>query len=255
MITFDTLGRHGQLGNQMFQYALLLGVKTKLNQDIFFSEYVKNSSYLFKFFNLTEYVVNDISTSEYREKHFHFDSDVFNVDGDISFFGLFQSEKYFKHCSELVKQEFTFNQNILEKAYSVLNQYKQYNLVSVHVRRGDYLYYPDLFPLPSLDYYKQSFEYFNSENTYFICTSDDINWCKDNFDLSNIYYSTNSFDVDLCLQSLCNHHIIANSSFSWWGSWLGSNESKKIIAPKLWFGSGYAHYDTKDIYRDEFILL
>jgi hypothetical protein len=255
MITFDTLGGHGQLGNQMFQYALLLGVKSKSNQNIFFSESVKNKSYLFDFFNLCEYTLNDFNTSEYREKHFHFDLDVFDVKDNISFFGLFQSEKYFKHCSDLVRQEFTFKQHILEKTYAILEPFKNYNLVSVHIRRGDYLNYPDLFPLPSLDYYKQGFKEFNSKDTYFICTSNDIEWCMNNFDLPNIFYSTNSLEIDLCLQSLCNYHIISNSTFSWWGSWLGSDKNKKIIAPKIWFGSGYSYYNTKDLYRDEFILL
>ena len=85
--------------------------------------------------------------------------------------------------------------------------------------------------------------------------SDDPDWClsqelfeSDRFLISKL----NSSEFDLCVMSLCKYHIIANSSFSWWGSWLA--KSKKTVSPKNWFGPPLTH-DTKDLYCDNWIVL
>ena len=65
----------------------------------------------------------------------------------------------------------------------------------------------------------------------------------------------NDADIDLCLMTKCDYHIIANSSFSWWGAWLISNPDKQVIAPKMWFGPAYADKDTKDLYYPNWIVL
>jgi hypothetical protein len=86
--------------------------------------------------------------------------------------------------------------------------------------------------------------------------SDDIEWCKENLQLENsTFVSTDSDYVDLCLMSMCNHHIIANSSFSWWGAWLNKNKDKKVVAPNQWFGSAYEHYKLNDLYCENWIII
>ena len=256
MITFNTLGGHGQLGNQMFQYASLIGVKYKNNYNIVFSQTVKNSSYLFNFFNLTEYTINNTSiTNEYKESTFHFNSDIFNISDNISLFGLFQSEKYFEHCSDIVKKEFIFKEKIVEEAKNILQPYFGKNLVSLHIRRGDYLAYPNHFPQCPIEYYQNAMNLLDTPNTQFICVSNDIEWCQENIKHENIIYTSNSLEVDMCILSLCSHNIIANSTFSWWGAYLNINPDKKVIAPKTWFGSAYDYHNTKDIYCNEFIKL
>ena len=71
--------------------------------------------------------------------------------------------------------------------------------------------------------------------------SDDIDWCKENFKQSNITFIENETDyIDLFIMSLCNNNIIANSTFSWWGAWLNSNENKKVVCPSSWFESSGA---------------
>jgi hypothetical protein len=255
MITFNTLGIHGQLGNQMFQYALLQGISSKTGEEVVFTESIKAKSYLFDIFNLTRYRIDPLEIpQEYREPKFEFNEEVFTKK-DTSFFGYFQSEKYFEHCSDIIKKEFTFNSETENKANGILKPFKGKTLVSVHVRRGDYLINPDFHPLPSIEYYKKGFELLDDGNTVFVCVSNDINWCKENFTNSNIIFQFNSLDVDMCLISKCDHHIIANSSFSWWGSWLSNNPNRKIIAPTPWFGPRASEYNTKDLYRDEFIVL
>ena len=84
--------------------------------------------------------------------------------------------------------------------------------------------------------------------------SDDINWCREHFVGKRFKFSSsNDPFIDLCLMSLCDYHIISNSSFSWWGSWLA--KSKKTIAPKNWFTGEYSSWNTKDLYRKDWITL
>lgn len=255
-VTYDLLGRCGQLGNQMFQYSLLLGIKYKNGYDIIIDPETKNKSYLFNFFNLSECVINPfIAKNEYRENDFHFNNNIFDVETDTNFIGYYQSEKYFSHCKDIVKKEFTFKNEINEKVYDFIKNYEQTNLISVHVRRGDYLLNPHIHPQPPLDYYTQSMNMLDDGNTTFIFTSDDIKWCKENFKNENIIYSEGDLIFDMCLTSSCDGHIISNSTFSWWGAWLGKNNNKKIISPKVWFGEGNSHLDTKDLYCENFIKL
>lgn len=255
MITFNTLGIHGQLGNQMFQYALLQGINRITGVDVIFNQKTYDQSYLFRIFNVKNFKVEEHSLiEEYREPKFTFNPEVFGLD-NTSFFGYFQSDKYFNHCAEHIKEEFTFKPHTISSAKNLLKPFEGKTLTSVHVRRGDYLVNPDFHPTPSIDYYNTAFDLLDDGNTQFICMSDDINWCKSNFNRPNISFFYNSLDIDMCLISLCSNHIIANSSFSWWGSWLSVDRERKVVAPTPWFGPRAKDYDTADLYREEFIVI
>jgi hypothetical protein len=97
---------------------------------------------------------------------------------------------------------------------------------------------------------------FAEDNPYYVIFSDDPEYCKTLFAASEnvLYIDNNDPYVDLCLMSMCDHNIIANSSFSWWGAWLNKNPNKKVIAPKQWFGSAYSH-NTKDLYCNKWIVM
>lgn len=255
-ITYNLLGGHGQLGNQMFQYSLLLGVKHKKGYDIIIDPATKNNSYLFKFFNLNECIIEPfIAKNEYKEQYFHFNPNVYDIQNNTNFTGYFQTEKYFKHCDEIVRKEFKFKDEIINNVNKFIEKYKKHNLVSIHVRRGDYLINPHIHPQPSNEYYTNAMDMLDDNNTIFIFTSDDIQYCKNRFIGENILYSEGDLIFDMCLTSLCDNHIISNSTFSWWGSWLGENPNKKIISPKTWFGDANAHINTNDIYCENFIKL
>ena len=256
VITYDFLAKHGQLGNQMFQYSLLLGIKHKLNCDIVIDTEVRNRSYLFNFFDLKEPIIEDFQTDNlFNEIDYHFNPNVFDIKEDTNFRGYYQSEKYFKHCENIVRNEFTFKSEISDRVNEFIKPFEGKRLVSVHIRRGDYLINPDAHPLCSLDYYNQAIDMLDGENVMFICSSDDKEWCEQNIKRNNIIFNKSDLAHDMCLISKCNDHIIANSTFSWWGAWLGSDENKKIISPKTWYGSRYSHWDTKDLYCDNFIKL
>jgi Glycosyl transferase family 11 len=102
---------------------------------------------------------------------------------------------------------------------------------AIHVRRGDYVHRTQYNPVCSLDYYRSAIELFAAD-TAFLVFSDDIEWCKQRFDSPRFTFSEQRApsdsvlggnlqeEIDLYLMSMCQHQIIANSTFSWWGSWL-----------------------------------
>ena len=86
--------------------------------------------------------------------------------------------------------------------------------------------------------------------------SDDPDWCSKQelfADDRFLVAEGNSPYVDMCLMSLCEGHIIANSSFSWWGAWLA--DSKMVVAPSIWFGPNNSHLDIKDLYLDHWEII
>ena len=114
------------------------------------------------------------------------------------------------------------------------------NSISIHVRRGDYLKNPQYFDICNTVYYRKAIGLIKekTDNARFYVFSDDIQWVKENLELpqNTVYVNwnmkTDSWQ-DMCLMSHCRHHIIANSTFSWWGAWLNKNEKKIVICPKM----------------------
>lgn len=164
--------------------------------------------------------------------------------------GYFQSEKYFEHCRQDILDGFQI-------PYKKLEGY-----VGIHVRRGDYLKYPDKHPVVTYEYLSEAVKYFIAKgyNSFVVC-SDDIKWCRQNLKPLELFGATFTFSAnpdpiqDLALLSCCEHQICSNSSFSFWGAWLNQNEDKEIIMPKIWFGPGNAHLETKDIYIENAIII
>ena len=127
-------------------------------------------------------------------------------------------------------------------------------MISLHIRRGDYVTNPH-HPLQNLNYYSSALNNFDS-NLNVIIFSDDSQWVKNqDFFESDRFLVSDGGDtyIDLCLMTLCKYHIIANSSYSWWGAWL--SKSEKVISPKNWFSGINSHYNTKDIYCNDWIIL
>lgn len=258
MITNNLLNRGGRLGNQMFQYANLLGIKYKKNYEIQLTKNQLNHSMLTDAFNLTECTIVDIedipNNLTYLENCHCFDPNVFEIDDNTNLRGYFQTEKYFSHCSEIVKKEFTFKEDIVNSCDEFLKNYRDRKLVSLHIRRTDYLDLVHVHGEFSLEYHKKAIDILNDNNTIFVVVSDDIKWCKENLNYDNLIFSNGHTNFDLCLQSKCNHHIISNSTFSWWGAWLGENKNKQIIAPKRWFNDNF-EYSYVDVVPSNWIKI
>ncbi len=263
----------GGLGNQMFQYSLYRamqekGIDTRVNLDDF-SGYKRKFEIqdVFKGTRIIEDSGHEYDSYKmkltyhgfYQEKvSAEYDASVFNM-RDTSFSGYWQTEKYFKDIEEIIRQEFIFNVSDEELANMAQVIMKE-NSVSIHIRRGDYLETPDLYcGICSVEYYKKAIKYMieNANPDVFYVFSDDLNWVRENLDITNaVYVDSLMFDhyenwYDMYLMSCCKHNIIANSSFSWWGAWLNNNKNKIIIAPKLWLNGE----ETKDIWCDGWIKI
>lgn len=159
------------------------------------------------------------------------------------FWGGWMSEKWFLPIKEEIQECFSFDlQKLSPKSANLLEELSQTgtNSISIHVRRGDYLKNPQYFDICNTTYYRKAIGLIKekTDNARFYVFSDDIQWVKENLDLpqNTVYVNwnmkTDSWQ-DMCLMSHCQHHIIANSTFSWWGAWLNKNEEKIVICPQI----------------------
>ena len=271
----------GRLGNQMFQFASSVAIAKKTGHDIFFplenctavypngpinpktNSHTPVKCDLLDCFNIPASFFKrsaEINTgSIIKEKEFTFDPDMFNVQDGSDLHGFFQTEKYFKPIEDDIHRYFSFKPEIEESSteYWSLNieKFLEGNKsVSIHVRRGDYTLYPGHHPVCSDEYYSQAISRFGPEFR-FLVFSDDLEWCRSKF-ISDRFFIVDSGDPfkDLKLMSMCDHHINANSSFSWWGSWLNRKEGKITICPSYWFGP-MIDKNTKDVYCKEWEII
>lgn len=181
------------------------------------------------------------------EPSFEFWSGASSVKDDSFLVGYWQSEKYFLDIQETIRKDFSFKQKLSRKNSEIIAKMKTCNAVSIHVRRGDYVENPattQVHGLCPLDYYRRAINYLSkhvSQPVFFVF-SDDIAWVRENLILSfPCHYVDHNQGAesynDMRLMSLCNHHIIANSSFSWWGAWLNPDPEKIVVAPTQWFAN------------------
>ena len=264
MISYNLLGSNGRLGNQMFQYATLLGIAEKHGYEFYippsdFNDPLYDHQLLevFTLQNLKKENIKKLyGVEQIKESSFRFDSTFFETCPDnVDIFGYFQTEKYFLHVANKVKEDFTFKEEIIHEVNDYLNELKSNEIISIHIRRGDYLKYP-WHGCCSLEYYEKALSLIDN-NIPVIIFSDDSEWCLQQklFESDRFYVSvSNTNYLDLCLMSMCNYHIIANSSFSWWGAWLAN--SKCVYSPKLWFGPPLKEQnDISDLIPDRWIQL
>lgn len=263
MLAFNHLGKLGRLGNQMFQYASLRGIAANRGYDfgIPHSSFddVWNDHQLFEVFELVNLPQSNIKFLDMghapiaKERGFGFDELLYNqCPNEVSIFGFFQSEKYFKKIRSSILEDFTFRQHILDPCKDMMKGID--NPISLHIRRTDYLTNSNHVALP-ISYYETALKEFDSDRPV-IVFSDDAEWCNQQeiFSSDRFMISENSDNaVDMCLMSLCTSHIIANSSFSWWGAWL--SKSNKVVAPKLWFGPGNADKNTNDLIPENWMVI
>ncbi|MCU0435797.1 MAG: alpha-1,2-fucosyltransferase [Bacteroidia bacterium] len=190
----------------------------------------------------------------FAEPDSKFHPEIFHSPKNTYLHGYFQSEKYFEKHAATIRRDFEFLEPPDEKNASVLAHIRSVNAVSVHVRRGDYVSLKsagEFHGLMGQEYYRAGAEHIagkmNGETEFFIF-SDEPEWVKANLKVPGkaVYVDWNSGKKayeDMRLMSNCKHHIIANSSFSWWGAWLNASTEKIVVAPKQWFAGLQAPND------------
>jgi len=246
----------GGLGNKMFQVATTHSLA--LNNDdkcVFeFSEKVNDhqhiNTYLNNIFRNISFGVSGCNLL-YQEPYFHYSKIPYIT--NLRLLGYFQSEKYFNENREQILNLFSIDEVNMKYITDKYSDILEVNTCSLHVRRGDYINLPNHHPICDVSYYRNAMSHMDT-NTIYLVFSDDLEWCKSTFKGGNFIFVEEKDYIDVWLMSLCNHNIIANSSFSWWGAWLNNNESKKVIAPKKWFGPAINH-DTKDLIPEKWLTI
>ncbi|HNT36304.1 MAG TPA: alpha-1,2-fucosyltransferase [bacterium] len=188
------------------------------------------------------------ASSYIREKSkFHFDPEILNLPDGIYLDGSWQCEKYFASNAPTIRQEFTVKEPLKGDNADMADRISACDAVSLHVRRGDYVSDPKtnrIHGVCDLEYYSRAIEYLVervSAPRLFVF-SDEPDWATEHlhFDIPSQVVGHNPPDQgheDLRLMALCKHHVIANSSFSWWGAWLCVHISPIVICPSRWFRS------------------
>ena len=179
---------------------------------------------------------------------------------DIFLDGNWQKEKYFKDIENIIREEFTLKNSLNQKSIETSKLIEDLAIagktsISIHIRRTDYVTVKinkDFFHSCDLAYYQTALDKItekinNKKNIDLFVFSDDIGWAKENLKFPafndaplSIHFVSDPQIPDyeeMHLMSLCRHNIIANSTFSWWGTWLNQNNDKIIVAPKQWFAN------------------
>jgi hypothetical protein len=267
MITNLGIGYNGRLGNQLFQFAALYGtakingyefVIPRSNTNANYSKTMDGKPVVFRLELVDCFEIDHLlGEPKYislvaRERHFHFDNSILIIPDNTTLDGYFQSERYFVHCKDDLLDTLRFKSEIVDRAKTLLPR-KVNQLVSIHVRRGDYTFPNPYHPVLGTEYFNPAISLFPGEDFHFVVFSDDPQWCRDTWGEDERFTIVDSGDTfaDLCAMSMCDHNIISNSSFSWWASYLNKNEQKTIIAPARWFGTGYKDHILSDLYTKE----
>lgn len=201
------------------------------------------------------------------ERHYKFDPVILNIRATKRVYldGYWQSEKYFKDIEDIIRREFKVRYEPYGKNQLIIQQILNCNSVSLHIRRGDNVTHQaskKIYKVPSMEYYNVAVEKLKEslQKPHFFIFSDDLEWAQKNMKLS--YQTTfvthngdeNNYE-DLRLMSFCKHHIIANSSFSWWGAWLSDYSHKIVIAPEEWVKKPFLHIQNKDLIPSSWIRI
>ena len=287
MIGYDRLGTNGRLGNQMFQYASLRGIAANNNLEFCIppEDTPTHANYgLFECFKLPNVkhtgLIGQLPTGfaptpgSLDEPGFEFDEELFNNCPDnVNIDGYRQTEKYFKHIEDSIREDYEFKDDIYETCKEYMDQFNG-EIALLHLRRGDNVGRPDWYPIPTIEHYEYLLDKYFTDTPILIC-SDDLDWVKeqplfkdDRFHLSEtrIYYPEQVLNgagkmetslvpyYDLCMMTLCNGGIIANSSMSWWGAWLQKNRTNPVIAQDPWFGEKLSFNNLKDLIPEDWIV-
>ena len=194
------------------------------------------------------------------EKSFNFNSLIFNIGPNAYLDGYWQSPKYFESIEDIIRKDFTLKSELPINIRNLMEVIEKENSVCIHVRRGDYVG-NKAHEVVGSEYYDKAIEKMRSltkiDKIYVF--SDDIKWCEENmkFEYPVMFvgdeYAGQKAEGHLMLMKSCRNFIIPNSTFSWWGAWLGDSKDKIVVAPKQWFGG--ESMSSEDLIPKEWIRI
>lgn len=228
---FSKLGHYGRFGNCLFQISAVLSMAKKYNANAYFPEW-PYERYFINPFPHGEMPPDRAIVEEERFNYYEWQ--LWEDKGNCDLLGYMQSEKYFVNIKEQIKEQFTLKPEVIQSAKDKLpsNVFDKETIL-MQVRRTDYVGCPHYYQIPVTYYIQALIEHFPDwQNMNLVFISDDIAYCKVHFEcLPNAYFA-DVIDIEqIAIAGLCDHYIIANSSFGWWGAWLGEKPHSKIIHP------------------------
>jgi hypothetical protein len=254
VLTFQHLGNHGRFGNQLFQIAATIGVALKNAHDFLFPRWQFEYCFKHKLPETREplHPAKTIYQNGFRYEEINISEDNGCL---LSLHGHFQSEKFFTHCADVIRFYFAPVDSLVTEIHSKYRrQLQTHRSCAVYVRRGDYILSPDHHPVQKSEYYEHAMTQFGSD-TIFLISSDDPEWCELHLSGKNRIVLRESLATSFFLGTLCHAVIISNSTFGWWAAWLNAIPAKRVIAPRVWFGPAYSHYNISDLIPDGWIVL
>lgn len=193
------------------------------------------------------------------------DSRYLNFKGSAYVTGYWQSEKYFKGIENKIREDLQIRIEPSASNKVLLDKIRSANAVSLHIRRGNFVqidFVNKVHGTCSMDYYQKAVDLISEKisNPVFYIFSDDIPWAKQYLSLNfeTVFVDINDAKTDyedMRLMSNCKHHILANSTFSWWGAWLNPSKEKIVVAPKIWFADEKLNSETADLIPEEWIRI
>jgi len=272
MITINLMGG---LGNQLFQIFTTIAYCLRNNKEFKF-EYsdiltigIHRPTYWNNFLSdLKKYTVNHkLNFTLYKEPYFHFKQIPNNLN-NIKLIGYFQSFKYFLDKYEEICDII----NLKEQQLMVKKKYypDMKNIISMHFRLGDYKQKQQYHPVLDINYYNKSIQKIiditvnNEYNVLYFCEKDDNNIIEKHIQyFINMFPKLKFIKVDdtisdweqMLIMSICDHNIIANSTFSWWGAYFNNNQDKIVCYPSIWFGPAMKQHNVNDLFIDKWIRI
>ncbi len=299
MIGYDRLGTNGRFGNQLFQYAALRGIAAHHGYEFcippddhhtyanygmhhpFKLPHLKHQGFVNKnnspqaMYSYESLKQLNASTKNVKESVYYLDKDLFNnFEDGTNLDGFCQTEKYFKHIEDEIREDFAFKDDILEPCNEFISTFE--NILFLHVRRGDNVGREEYYRMMTFDYYERALKHFDDDAYVLVC-SDDPEWCAEQDFFADDRFLVNTdvprYDhlclegdgthknscvpyTDLCLMSLCNGAILSSSTLGWWGAWLQKGRTNPIIVPEHWYGPTLEKVnDCRDLYPEEWTVL
>jgi len=233
-------------------------------EDLLFFKRRQHMSWLGKTFDrMVSKFHPDGNSRIFNEKAFVYDQNIYQQIPPVYLSGYWQSERYFSDKADAIRVDLSLRRPLDQVCQVFIESIRKTNSVSLHVRRGDYVsnaVTARLHGTCSLDYYRAGVAHIASiiEDPHFFIFSDDMDWVAHNLPLTHMstLVDVNGADrgiMDMALMKACRHHIIANSSFSWWAGWLNPSPDKIVVAPRRWFNE--ANHDTSDLLPASWVQL
>ena len=255
----------GQLGNILFQIANAISLSIRYHKILFIDyddddnkNFKKNAKYE-EYLNIPSWKSTYNDNNKEKTIQYYdipYQEIVLDYDNSFQITGYFQSYKFFSNIFSQQLDDLFFTHKLTVTSYKT----KGIILVSIHVRLGDYLKNDDVYyNLSTSHYYSRCIQWFRDRFVnyplQFVVFSDNIKTCRQNSLFEGFLFDDkNHADVEsLISMSTCDHHIVANSSFSWWGAHLNKKKNKIVLRPDRFYNSCTDKLGTQDYYPQEWI--